>query len=558
MTRDTRPRTGRVDALAAHLEPAFRLLAPAGDASGADDLPRRLARVLEQRPADVDALYDRYLGTPPHDAEAGQQPPAEPSTVHWVREHVWNAPGSVFLVVTGLATASYVAFRTHPLWQVPAAQAFAVLLLGLLPGFLYLRFIRFRIGPLCDEYVQVLHRLGVDEPRFLPEPSRSSAAWRRWYESGGPGYRCRPSSYQSRFVGQYGRWPASDDDLHRDTLSRLASVYLCVATLTVCWAFVVWSAPVADTLPRSVDALRAGFLGAYFFLLSLLIRRYFQNDLRPGAYLAGVVRVVTVLVLVAGIDQVFALSGAAAGGPDPLENVVAFAVGVFPTVGIQLLRRVAGKLTGPFRGGLEPPFPLSQLDGMDIWSESRLAEVGIEDVQHLATADLGDVALVARIPMQRIVDWVDQSLLLLRTGRPRIDNLDDPCTTYAGLRALGVRSSTDLLELVDALRLDLRPGGCWPGPDSPVASLALPTGCRPGPEGATAADGTPELSLLTRMALAAVTLRNEPNLRLLVNWHRTAPEGQPPVGLPATHRRRPGEPQVPPLVGADEAPVTPR
>lgn len=557
MTRDTRPRADRADALAAHLDPAFRVLSPPGEACRADDLPRRLDRVLEQQPADVDVLYDRYLGTAPHRAGDERRTPVEPSAVGWFREHVWNAPGSVFLVVTGLATATYVALRAHPSWQLPAAQAFVVLLLGLLPGFLYLRFIRFRIGPLCDEYVAVLHRLGVDEPRFLPEPPRPSAAWRRWYETGGPGYRGRPSSYENRFVGQYGRWPASGDDEHRDTLSRLASVYLCVATLTVCWAFVVWSAPVADTLPRLVDALRAGFLGAYFFLLSLLIRRYFQNDLRPGAYLAGVVRVVTVLVLVAGIDQVFALGGAPADRPDPRENVVAFAVGVFPTVGVQLLRRVVGKVTGRFRGGLEPPFPLSQLDGMDIWSESRLAEVGIEDVQHLATADLADVALGARIPMQRIVDWVDQSLLLLRTGRPRIDNLE-VCTTYAELRALGVRSSTDLLELVGALDLDLGPGGCWPGPDSPVALLALATARPPRPAGVTDAPGRPELPLLTRVALAAVTLRHEPNLRLLVNWHGTAPEGQAPVGPPVTHGVRSRADGGPAPIGAGDAPVTAR
>ena len=133
-------------------------------------------------------------------------------------------------------------------------------------------------------------------------------------------------------------------------------------------------------------------------------------------------------------------------------------MGVFPTVGVQLIRRAVAELTGPFRGGLEPPFPLSQLDGMDIWSESRLAEVGIEDVQHLATANLIDVILGARIPTQRIVDWVDQGLLLLRTGLPRTDNTSSPPTTYAYLRALGVRTSTDLLEAVGRLGLDLRPG----------------------------------------------------------------------------------------------------
>ncbi len=438
--------------------------------------------------------------------------------------HVWNAPPAVFVVVTGLSTCAYVYFRLHPEWQMPAAQGFLVLLCSLLPGFLYLRFIHFRLGPLCEEYVYNLHRLGVDEPRFLPEPARASAAWTRWNAGGGSGYSAYPPSiYARKFESQYGRWPMSGQEEHQDDLGRLMSVYLCLASLVVGWAFVVWTAPVVDTLPRLVDALRFGFLGAYFFLLSLLIRRYFQNDLRPGAYLGGVVRIVTVLVLVVGCDQVFAITDVPADRPYPPENAVAFLVGVFPTVGVQLIRRAVAKMTGPFRGGLEPPFPLSQLDGMDIWSESRLAEIGIEDVQHLATANLIDVILGARIPTQRIVDWVDQGLLLLRTGLPRTDNASSQ-TTYAYLRALGVRTSTDLLDVVGRLGLDLRPGRPWPCDDARVAPLCA------APDQPLDTDDPPNLAwlatvpLLTRIALAEATLQHEPNLRLVQNWHSRAPE----------------------------------
>jgi hypothetical protein len=217
---------------------------------------------------------------------------------------------------------------------------------------------------------------------------------------------------------------------------------------------------------------------------------------------------------------------------------VAFVVGVFPTVGMQLLRRAVGKVTGRFRGGLEPPYPLSQLDGMDIWSEARLVEVGIEDVQHLATADLVDVVLGARIPTQRIVDWVDQALLVLRTGLPRIDNLRE-YTTYADLRALSVRSSSDLLELVDKLQLDLAPNGPWPGIDSPVGALAAVPPAPPQPIGGPSLTRTAAVPLLTRIALAATTLQHEPNLALILHWHACDPEagcGERRSGRPA---RRP-------------------
>jgi hypothetical protein len=124
---------------------------------------------------------------------------------------------------------------------------------------------------------------------------------------------------------------------------------------------------------------------------------------------------------------------------------------------------------------------------------------------------------------------VDQALLLLRTGLPRIDNLGYR-TTYAQLRAIGVRSSTDLLELVARLQLDLTPGGPWPPSDSPAHRLDLMPDLPP-PNPKQRKGGPPSLTwlatvpLLTRMAVAATTLRHEPNLRLIMNWHRSAPEG---------------------------------
>jgi hypothetical protein len=525
----------RADALAAYLEPAFRRWSTIGLPEDSSELRGRLSDAMQRDPQ-ADALYEYYTpadGRPPHPRK---RPAGRPRrAAGWFRKHVWNAPGALFLIVTGLAIGLYVLFRVHRDWQVAAASGFVVLLLTLLPGFLYLRFVRYRIEPICAEYVYNLHRLGVDEPRYLPEPLRASAAWTRWCENGGPEYRNCPSIYAMKFESQYGRWPRSDREEGKDTLNRLVSVYVCLATLGVGWAFVVWTAPFAADLPRLIGALRFGFLGAYFFLLSLLIRRYFQNDLRPAAYLAGIVRVVTVLLLVVGVDQVFAMQNVPIGEPYAPENAVAFVIGVFPTVGMQLLRRTIGKITGSFRGGLEPPFPLSQLDGMDIWSESRLLEAGVEDVQHLATANLVDVVLGARISTERIVDWVDQALLLLRTGLPRIDNLREP-TTYADLRALSVRSSTDLLELVDKLGLDLRPGAPWPGAESPLGALTTTQAPPPDDARLPTLNRLASVPLLTRIALAVTTLQHEPNLRLVVNWHGTAPEAQTQEqkGRPAT------------------------
>ena len=38
------------------------------------------------------------------------------------------------------------------------------------------------------------------------------------------------------------------------------------------------------------DVLKFGFLGAYSFILQMLIRRFFQSDLRPAAYANALLR----------------------------------------------------------------------------------------------------------------------------------------------------------------------------------------------------------------------------------------------------------------------------
>jgi hypothetical protein len=210
---------------------------------------------------------------------------------------------------------------------------------------------------------------------------------------------------------------------------------------------------------------------------------------------------------VAAVDQVWSVQGISDKLPDASENATAFLVGVFPSTAMQLLRRATGKVTGLLRGGLEPPFPLSQLDGMDIWTEARLLEVGVEDVQQLATANIVDLCLATRIPTQRLVDWIDEGILLLHAGMPRQDNVSDPTvrSTFRELREIGVRSATDVLALRATIGLRLDDRSSWPSADDPALG-ALVTGSASGP------------GLLTRVAVISTALQKQPNLPLVQNW----------------------------------------
>ena len=84
----------------------------------------------------------------------------------------------------------------------------------------------------------------------------------------------------------------------------------------------------------------------------------------------------------------------------------------------------------------EERYPVTDLDGVNLWSRARLFEEGIEDMQNFTTANLVDLMLNTRVPINRLVDWIDQSFLYLRVSKTDRDDL----------RRLGIRTASDLLD----------------------------------------------------------------------------------------------------------------
>jgi len=118
-------------------------------------------------------------------------------------------------------------------------------------------------------------------------------------------------------------------------------------------------------------------MGAYALIIQMLVRRYFQADLKPSAYISAAVRIFTVLIVVVVLHQVWTASQVA----DGTESAVAFVVGFFPLVGIQALQKVAPLGLRVVVPSLRMDYPLSDLDGLNVWYEARLLEEGIEDIR---------------------------------------------------------------------------------------------------------------------------------------------------------------------------------
>jgi hypothetical protein len=292
-------------------------------------------------------------------------------------------------------------------------EVFAVWSLSFLPGWLYLRFLGQRAGALWDEYVLNLHRLRWSNPRHLPKPPVNSDFYLEWLGDGGPLFAYRSNIYQQKFDAYYGKGVSRSGEAGDPPvrLGNLFPVFLTTAVLAVCWTALLWNPHFTSNPETFWDVLKFGFLGAYSFILQMLVRRFFQSDLRPAAYANALLRLIVVLILVSALYQIMPQDNPRAAA------AIAFVIGFFPLAGMQAIQRFAATTLRVIVPSLSPPYPLNQIDGLSVWYEARLLEEGIEDMQSLATANFVDVILHTRVPVGRLVDWVDQAHLYLHMDR---------------------------------------------------------------------------------------------------------------------------------------------
>lgn len=162
-----------------------------------------------------------------------------------------------------------------------------------------------------------------------------------------------------------------------------------------------------------------GFLGAYFFSIQFLLRRYLARDLNPRAYMHLVVRVMIVVLL----TLVYATIRVA--DPDvfirnerwPVDViVVSFGGGVTPNITWDRLRGLAYRALGRTGGDESNELSLNNIQGLNIWQRARLFEEGIQDAQNLAMADILDLMVTTRLGVVRLLDWIDQALPYVHVG----------------------------------------------------------------------------------------------------------------------------------------------
>jgi hypothetical protein len=141
---------------------------------------------------------------------------------------------------------------------------------------------------------------------------------------------------------------------------------------------------------------------------------------------------------------------------------------VFPVVVWRVIRSLTTKLFVFVVPNLESKFTLDGLDGLTVWHQSRLEEEDIENIPNMATADIVDLLVNTRLPAGRIVDWVDQAILLTYL---RESSTEGPVA--AELARHGVRTASSVLSVaaVHGGQFGRVVDPCWPDIPSLIAAV---------------------------------------------------------------------------------------
>jgi len=191
---------------------------------------------------------------------------------------------------------------------------------------------------------------------------------------------------------------------------------------------------------NGVQGMMYAGLGAYVAVLYYMVARLYANALSSRFLMTSALRTASAVVLgwVFGIVGVTAFAGAPSGtaatadGDALAANAVLFLAGLFHNMAIDALRKRARRLFNAPSADAEE-LPLTGVEGIDDTTAELLTEHGVASIQHLATSEPGELCDRTLLPMERVVDWMDQALL--------IRYLKANITVSRGL---GIRAGTDL------------------------------------------------------------------------------------------------------------------
>jgi hypothetical protein len=171
--------------------------------------------------------------------------------------------------------------------------------------------------------------------------------------------------------------------------------------------------PFLLTAFQKAPPFSVGFAGFYLYALTLFVRRFATHDLNDRIYVPLFLRGVTVVLL----GWVLASIGDEGG----LSRALIFAVGIFPQAGLQAIAKMTQ--TTVDRLSNEGGSAFKTIPEIDFWKETTLQEMGINDFNDLAKANLDELLLDLGMNPAVLLRAVDRAVLIHLLGAEAAEKL---------------------------------------------------------------------------------------------------------------------------------------
>jgi hypothetical protein len=203
-----------------------------------------------------------------------------------------------------------------------------------------------------------------------------------------------------------------------------------------------------EKIANKASVISLTFLGAYFYILMVLIRRWMQADLTTGVLWRINIRLAVSFLIG------FLLFSVEVGNLS--LGIVGFLAGIVPDTVLRWLSQQARSVFSSGDGKLGKLFKPSDLqekiDGPNFWQVDRLLEEGIESVQDMAVKEIPDLLINTRFDTAQILYWVDQALLCNQAGGNTFLLHDAYIKTASDLLELAEREDEGLEDLLRAIQ----------------------------------------------------------------------------------------------------------
>ena len=199
----------------------------------------------------------------------------------------------------------------------------------------------------------------------------------------------------------------------------------------------------------TLTAFQFGFLGAYVYFITHLVRSYFTLDLSPSIYISCTVRIMMGAILslvlsfffitgqievddsekVQNTEQTISQKDTKQSAspdtdkPDESEKIdfyyylpmIGFFIGFFPLRGLLFLERAASGLLHIMPTNYHST-SLTHLIGMSYQHELRLNREGFDNIENFVTADVIDLTMRTGFSYRQLMDWRSQAELIVFLG----------------------------------------------------------------------------------------------------------------------------------------------